>query len=85
MSNITILNSKEFTTPTILLSIPENIATIHNLRSSSDGVWVKYGDANTFKGVDVYQIKISEDWVSIISDKFHITLYAEGFTHLIIF
>ena len=83
--NILFINSKEFTTASLLLAIPEPLASLHKLRSSSGGEYVKIGNTFTFKAKDVYQIKIHDNYIVINSDKFFINLWQDGSTLSLIF
>jgi hypothetical protein len=83
--NILFINSKEFTTASLLLAIPEPFASLHKLRSSSMGDYVKIGNTFTFKAKDVYQLKIHNDYIVINSDKFFINLWNDGTTLSLIF
>jgi hypothetical protein len=83
--NILFINSTEFTTASLLLSIPEPFASLHKLRSSSDGDFVKLGNTFAFKAKDVFQIRIHDTYLIINSAKFTITLYFDGSTLSLIF
>ena len=83
--NVLLINSKEFTTASLLLAIPEPLASLHKVRSSNDGDFIKIGNSFCFKAKDVHQLKINDGYVSINSVKFFINLWSDGSTLSLIF
>lgn len=79
------INSKEFTTASLLLAIPEPLASLHKVRSSSDGEYIKIGNTFCFKAKDVFQLRIIDGYIVINSDKFFINLWQDGSTLSLIF
>jgi hypothetical protein len=83
--NSLFINSKDFTTASLILSIPEPFASLHKLRSSFEGDYDKIGNTFTFKAKDIYQIRINEGCITLNSDKFFINLWLDGSTLSLIF
>lgn len=83
--NCLFINSREFTTSSLLLSIPEPFASLHKLRASSEGDFVKIGDTFCFKAKDVFQLKINDGYIVILSEKFFINLWQDGSTLSLIY
>lgn len=83
--NILFINSKEFTTASLILSIPEPFASLHKIRASFDDKYIKVGNTFCFKANDVYQLRIHDQYININSLKFFITLYFDGSTLSLIY